>query len=124
VGDQDLPLITGAGDGELSRSIALLRELREHDPEVFSRLSEIRPVAPDGFAIFDRQLGAVVYANASELSEKFRQMYAVANADGLGRSAIEYADLRFAGRIVMKPVKTPVLMPSAPPVVHATESTN
>ena len=124
VGDQDLPLIEGASGGELSRSIALVRDLRARDPEVFSRVSEVRPVAPDGFAIFDRQLGATVFANASDLSEKFRQMYAVARAEGLGRSAIEYADLRFAGRIVMKPVRTPATAPSAPPVVHATDITN
>ncbi len=124
VGDQDLPLIAGARGRELSRSIALVRELRTHDPEVFSRVSEVRPVAPDGFAIFDRQLGAVVYANASDLSEKFRQMYAVARAEGLGRSTIEYADLRFSGRIVMKPVRTPAPAAPAPTVVHATDITN
>ena len=124
VGDQDLPLIEGASGGELTRSIALVRDLRARDPEVFSRVSEVRPVAPDGFAIFDRELGATVYANASDLSEKFRQMYAVARAEGLGRSAIEYADLRFSGRIVMKPVRTPAVASSAPPVVHATDITN
>ena len=123
-GDQDLPLIEGAGGRELSRSIALVRELKARDPEVLSRVSEIRPVAPDGFAIFDRQLGTLVYANAADLSEKFRQMYAVAAAEGLERSGIEYADLRFAGRIVMKPVRTPATVPSAPQVVHATDITN
>ena len=123
-GDQDLPLIEGASGRELNRSIALVRDLRARDREVFSRVSAIRPVAPDGFAIFDRQLGTLVYANASDLSEKFRQLYAVAGAEGLGRSAIEYADLRFAGRIVMKPVRTPATVPSAPPVVHATDITN
>lgn len=123
-GDHDLPLIENAAGLELARSIALVRELRLRDPQVFSRISQIRPVAPDGFAIFDRQLGTVVYANASDLSEKYRQLYAVAGAEGLGRSSIEYADLRFAGRIVLKPVRTPVTAPSTPPVAHAIDITN
>jgi len=63
-------------------------------------------VPPEGFALFDRQLGAVVYANAADLSAKWRELYAVAEAEKLGRDAIAYADLRFADRIVIKPLES------------------
>ena len=105
VGDDDLPLITGARGTELARCVALLRDLRARDPQVFSRLSEVRSVAPDGFALFDRELGAFVYANASDLSSKWRDFYAIAQAEKLHRGQIAYADLRFKDRIVIKPLE-------------------
>src|SRR5205807_4020831 len=92
VGDNDLPIIAGARDAELARCVALLRSLRTRDADVFARISEIRPVAPDGFAIFDRQLATVVYANAGDLSAKWRELYAVAGAEKLGRASMAYAD--------------------------------
>ena len=102
VGDGDLPLITNAGGAELARCVALLRNLRARDAELYARLSEIRPIAPDGFALFDRQLGAVVYAGANDLSPKWRELYAIAQSERLNRGAIQYADLRFSNRIVIK----------------------
>lgn len=103
VGDEDLPLIADAAGEELARSVGLLRELRTRDPQVYSRISEVRPIAPRGFALFDRELAAVVYANAEDVSPKWRSLYAVIRAENLGRASIEYADLRFADRIVVKP---------------------
>jgi cell division protein FtsQ len=102
VGDGDLPLISG---GNPAPCVALLRNLRARDPELYARVSEIRQVAPDAFAIFDRQLGTVVYANASDLSSKWRDLYAIARSEKFDRGAIAYADLRFADRIVIKPVR-------------------
>ena len=116
VGDGDLPVIIcpvedrqsclsgQAGLPVLHACVALLRDLRARDPQVYARVSEVRPIAPDGFALFDRQLGATVYANAADLSAKFRELYAIAGAERLGRGAIAYADLRFADRIVIKPL--------------------
>ena len=104
VGDPDLPLISGASGEELTRCIELIRTLRDRDPQVYSRISEIRPIAPRGFALFDRDLGAVVYANGDDISAKWRALYSIAGAENLGRSGIEYADLRFADRVVIKPV--------------------
>ena len=101
VGDNDLPIISNATGEELVRSVALLRELRAKDPQVYSRVSEVRPIAPRGFALFDRELGAFVYANADDVSAKWRSLYAVVRAEGHQR--IEYADLRFSDRIVIKP---------------------
>jgi cell division protein FtsQ len=124
VGDSDLPLITNASGAELVRCVALLRELRTSDPQIYSRISEIRPVAPNGFALFDRELGAFVYAEEGSLSAKWRNLYAVARAEHFGRHDIEYADLRFAGRIVIKPVHTAVLTPVIPQQPIATQITN
>ena len=111
VGDGDLPLIANASGAELARCVALLRALRARDAGVYARLSEIRPVAPDAFAIFDRQLGAVVYAGASDLSSKWRELYAIAQSEQLAPGAIAYADLRFANRIVIKPSRAVAALP-------------
>jgi cell division protein FtsQ len=124
VGDSDLPLITNASGPELARCVALLRELRTRDPQIYSRISEVRPVAPNGFALFDRELGAFVYAEEGNLSAKWRDLYAVARAEHLGAHDIEYADLRFAGRIVVKPVHVAALAPVAPQQPIATQITN
>lgn len=124
VGDHDLPLITDAAGGELARAVAVLSDLRTRDPQVYSRISEVKPVAPDGFALFDRELGAFVYAQQGEISAKWRDLYAVARAEHLGTHDIEYADLRFAGRIVVKPVHAAALAPVAPQQPIPTQITN
>jgi cell division protein FtsQ len=103
VGDDDLPLIADASGAELARTVALVRVLRASDPAIFSRISEVRPIAPRGFALFDRDLGAYVYANAEDVSPKWRSLYALVRADGLGKGSIQYADLRFSDRIIIKP---------------------
>ena len=114
VGDSDLPLIDGARGSELVRSVAFLAALRTGDREVYSRISELRPLAPNGFAIFDRDLGTVIYVSAPDVSTKVRSLYSIARAEQLGRGAIEYADLRFNDRIIVRPVK-PMNMPAAAP---------
>jgi hypothetical protein len=76
--------------------------------------------APHGFALFDRELGALIYVNAEDAQAKWRSLYAVARAESYQRGAIAYADLRFADRIVVKPVH-PITtgvaapLPAAPP---------
>jgi cell division protein FtsQ len=102
VGDPELPVISNAHGTDVARCVALLRGLRARDPHLYARVSEVRPVAPRGFAIFDRQLGAFVYTGAGDLSAKWRDLYAIAEREQLGRGAIEYADLRFADRIIVK----------------------
>lgn len=103
-GNDDLPIITDAQGAELARSVALLRELRTRDRELYSRVSEVWPIPPRGFALYDRDLGAVVYANADDLAAKWRQLYAVLEAEN--HPNIEYADLRFADRVIVKPLET------------------
>ena len=103
-GDDDLPLITDATGPEIARAVALLRDLRARDREIYSRISEVRPVAPRGFAMFDRELGAFVYADADDVSVKWRSLYAILRTDNNPR--IEYADLRFADRVIVKTLET------------------
>ncbi|HSP15937.1 MAG TPA: FtsQ-type POTRA domain-containing protein [Thermoanaerobaculia bacterium] len=103
-GDPDLPLIVAGDRADLQRCTELVRDLRRRDPLLYSRISEVRPMPPHAFALFDRDLGAVVYTDARDLSEKWRTLYAIAQSERFGRAAIEYADLRFADRIVLKPV--------------------
>ena len=124
VGDSDLPLIDNARGGELARSVAFLTALRARDSRVWSRISELRPIAPNGFALFDRDLDAVIYVNADDVSNKVRNLYAVARAEQLGRGAIDYADLRFSDRIVIKPTR-PMNAPAvAPQTLAPAEITN
>jgi len=137
VGDDDLPLIdflverqapspvdsvpTGEGarrsttDPELVRTVTFVRALRTSDPLLYSRISEVHPIAPRGFVMFDRELGATVYANAEDVSAKWRNLYSIVKTERLGRGEIEYADLRFSDRIVVKPVH-PITTAAAAPV--------
>lgn len=124
VGDSDLPVVRDADGPELVRSVQFIDDLRAKDPVVYSRIGEVRPIAPRGFAIFDRDLAATVYANVDDVSPKFRDLYAIAQSEKLGRSQIEYADLRFSGRIVIKPVH-PIQTAAAPlPVSAPAQITN
>jgi cell division protein FtsQ len=102
VGDNDLPIIVAATRADIVRAVALMSDLREHDPQVFQRISEVTPLLPHGFALFDRELGMTVYADR-DLSAKWRDLYAIAAAEKFTRGDVEYADLRFDGRIVLKP---------------------
>ncbi|HYH05846.1 MAG TPA: FtsQ-type POTRA domain-containing protein [Thermoanaerobaculia bacterium] len=104
VGDDDLPLITDAHGAELQRTVVLLRELQAKDRELYARVSEVWPIAPHGFALYDRALGAVVYANAADIAPKWRNLYAVLAAEN--HPKIEYADLRFADRVIVKPLES------------------
>lgn len=103
VGNDDLPVISEASGPELKRSVELLRDLRATDAELYSRISEVWPIAPRGFAMYDRDLGAVIYANQDEVSEKYRNLHALLSAEN--HPDIEYADLRFAGRVIVKPLE-------------------
>jgi cell division protein FtsQ len=104
VGDHDLPVITDAHGAELARTVALLLSLKKHDRELYSRVSEVWPIPPRGFALYDRELGAVVYANGDDVVAKWRNLYGVLQAEN--NPKIEYADLRFADRVIVKPLET------------------
>ena len=85
---------------ELTRSVTLLVTLARSDRQLYSRISEVWPIAPRGFALFDRGFKAVVYANAEDISAKYRNLYSVLSVEN--HPAIEYADLRFADRVIVK----------------------
>lgn len=103
IGDTDLPVIVAGGTDDAVRAVELIRRLRVIDPEVYARISEVRPLLPHGFALFDRELGALVYAEEHDLSAKWRDFYAIAAAENLKRGDLQYADLRFDGRVIVKP---------------------
>ncbi|MGZ4779117.1 MAG: cell division protein FtsQ/DivIB [Thermoanaerobaculia bacterium] len=124
VGDDDLPIITDASGAELTRAIALLESLRAADSGLYSRVAEIRPIAPRGFALFDRELQTLVYGNAEDVVEKWRDLYAIARAERLGAGSIEYADLRFADRLIVKPVHPMTIAVTPLPRPNAAEITN
>lgn len=124
VGDRDLPIIRDASGAELTRAVAFVDTLRSRDPQIFSRISEVRPVAPRGFALFDRELGAQVFVNEDDLSTKWRDFYAVARAERLGPHSIEYADLRFGDRIVIKPVHAITTTAAPAPLSAPAQITN
>jgi cell division protein FtsQ len=115
IGDADLPLIGSAQPAELPRCVAILRQVRAQDPELYARISEIRALTPHGFAFFDRELHAFVYANEEDLSSKWRDLRAIVRAEHLARGDIAYADLRFNGQVVVKPLRP---MPAAPVVAR------
>jgi cell division protein FtsQ len=104
VGDGDLPVIGEAHGPELVRTVKLLEGLRRADAPMYARVSEVWPIPPRGFAIYDRELGAVVYVNAEDASAKYRDLRAVLNAES--NPKIEYADLRFADRVIVKKLET------------------
>lgn len=123
-GDGDLPLISGAAGQDLARCVALLQSLRTSDPALYSRISEIRPLLPRGVVIFDRRLRAPVYANEENLEAKWRELYAVARAERFAPGDIAYADLRFAGRIVVKPLRAMPEAAFSPRTIVPVEITN
>ncbi|HVT04269.1 MAG TPA: FtsQ-type POTRA domain-containing protein [Thermoanaerobaculia bacterium] len=116
-GPAALPVISDAQTADsVSRTVDFLREVRTKNPALYSRLSEISPVAENGFRIFDRDLRTEVLLSREDGMEKWSTLYAIAQGEGYGTSSIEYADLRFTGRIVIRPRK-PAASVSAAPVV-------
>lgn len=124
IGDTDLPVIVATTGDDVVRAVDLLRRLRTTDPGVYARISEVRPLLPHGYAVFDRQLGATIYADDRDLSAKWRDLYAIAAAEKLQRGDLQYADLRFDDRIVIKPVRAIVAPVASIPQTIPTQITN
>jgi len=124
VGDPDLPMVTGASGAELARCVTVLRRLRAQDAELYARVSEVRPLPPNGFAFFDRQLRAPIYANEKDLPAKWRDFYAIAAAEQFAAGEIAYADLRFDGRVVVKPLRVMPAATTLPRAVVPVQITN
>lgn len=112
-GDSDLPIIIAGNPGDSARAVQLIRRLRTEDAAVFARISEVRPLLPHGFALFDRELNATVFAEEDDVSSKWREWWAIAAAEKYRPGDVAYADLRFNGRIVVKPVR-PAVAPVTP----------
>jgi cell division protein FtsQ len=125
IGDSDLPIIGDSDGAELLRSVQLVKNLRDHDPNLYARISEVRPIAPKGFMFFDRQLGTFVYANGDDLTAKWQNLYAIVKAEQFPAGGIEYADLRFSDRIIVRPLKPIAVMTQQQPLSNpGTQITN
>ena len=77
-----------------------------------------------GFAFFDRQLRARIYANEQDLPAKWRDFYAIANAEHFAPGEVAYADLRFDGRVVVKPLRAMPAAVTLPRAVVPVQITN
>lgn len=119
IGDDDLPLVSGAHRDELLRCVQVLGRLRKEQPEIYRQISEVHPVPPAAFAFFDRSLGTYVYANGDDVVERWRRLAEITAVEGFEKGSIEYADLRFADRVIVKPLK-PMSMTAAAPANTAT----
>lgn len=106
VGDADLPLIAETGGADVRAAVAFLERLRRERPDLYARVSQIAATRSSGFAVWDRDLGSTVYVGP-EGAEKWTSVYQIARAEGWGPGAIEYADVRFRDRIVIKPKQEP-----------------
>jgi cell division septal protein FtsQ len=105
VGNPDLPIVRAESDDGRRRAISFLSELKVADAGLYSRVSEIEPVAPDSFAIFDRQLRSTIYVEPRSAADRWKMLYQIARAENLKHGEIEYADLRFDDRVVVKSAK-------------------
>lgn len=103
VGNPELPLIAAGSEGETLRCVRFIERLRKEAPAAYSRVSEISPVPPDGFVVFDRLIGAPVFMREADAVAKWEILDRIASASGFRPGAIEYADIRFAERVVVKP---------------------
>lgn len=122
VGNDNLPIISEAAGTELVRTIRFLESLRAKDRELYSRVSELWPIPPRGFAMWDRSLGAIIYANEDDGPAKWRNLYAILEAEQHPR--IHYADLRFSDRVIVKSIHdTTVAAADAPGAATAPDGT-
>jgi cell division protein FtsQ len=119
VGDKDLPLISVGSPSGVSTAAAFLQTLRRNDPALYSRVSEIQPLVPDGFRLFDRELKTWVTVDADGSTAKWLALYAIARKEGLAPESIEYADLRFDRRIVVKTKNAGAIAQMKPATVTA-----
>lgn len=102
-GNAGLPLIVADPGEGVRGSVAFLESLRAGSPQLYARVSEVRPEESGTFRVFDRELRAPVYVDPADAATKWASLCAIAEAEGYGTGAIEYADLRFANRVVVKP---------------------
>lgn len=112
-GNAELPIISGATAADLPRVVAFLQSIRRTEPDLFANLSEIEPLTPDGYRIVDRELATSILVGETGYADRWRQLYSIVRAEGYDAAAVDYADLRFERRIIVKaraaaPVVTPV----------------
>jgi cell division protein FtsQ len=103
VGNAELPIIASGNPQEIAACVELLASISRNDQPLYSRVSEIESLDDGGFRIYDRALRSFVILGESGDTTKWRMLHALAAAEGLGPGELEYADLRFRERMVLKP---------------------
>jgi cell division protein FtsQ len=104
-GSMDLPVIIDAPINRVPACIAMLESVQTESRELYSHISEIAPADGATWRIWDRKLAATVYLASIDSTRKWRALHAIAARDGLGKGTIEYADLRFEDRVIVRPRK-------------------
>lgn len=102
VGDPDLPLIGETAHADIRAAVGFLEQLRRERPDLYSRVSQISATRAGGFTVWDRDLDSTVYVGPEGM-EKWTAVYRIAAAEGWRPGDLEYADVRFRDRIVIKP---------------------
>ncbi|MGK2859415.1 MAG: cell division protein FtsQ/DivIB [Thermoanaerobaculia bacterium] len=102
-GNRELPLVVADTRAGVEGCVTFLESLRTESPELYARVSEVRPEEGETYRIFDRELRAPVLVDPADAATKWASLCAIADAEGYGPGTLEYADLRFANRVVVKP---------------------
>lgn len=111
VGDPDLPLVNAANAQDIRRCVDFLRDLRASEPALYSRISEVSPLVPEGFVVFDRDLRTWISVDGAGSRRKWVALYDIVQREGFAAGSVQYADLRFDRRIVVRPKELPELAP-------------
>lgn len=118
-GNAELPLISDTRSESVMRCVEFLEAIRASDPLLYTRISEIASLEAGGFRLFDRSLASYVFIDDLNSFEKWRSLYRVAAVEGFSAGEIEYADLRFDDRIVVKPRAVRIQAPVNTPIVSS-----
>lgn len=112
-GNAELPIIPAAEPAELTRTVSFLQSMRRTHPDLFGRLSEVEPIAPEGFRIVDREIGTSILVGEKDYADKWRQLYSIVRQESFDPASVEYADLRFERRIIVKARASAPVVPAA-----------
>lgn len=102
-GNAELPVIVSRGGEGVAGCVAFLESLKGANGALYARVSQVSEEEGGTFRIFDRELMAPVLVDPADAVAKWASLCAIAEAEGYGPGALEYADLRFADRVVVKP---------------------
>lgn len=96
------PLVEGVDAAGAARCIEFLSRLEATDRALYSRVSSIRPAGESGWEIDDLDLKITIRVDESRAASRWRMLYGIVAAEQFRPESIEYADLRFDRRIVVK----------------------
>jgi cell division septal protein FtsQ len=96
------PLVEGVDGPGAARCVDFLARLESEDPALYSRVASIRPAGESGWEIEDLDLRITVRVDEARAISKWRMLYGIVAAEQFRPESIEYADLRFDRRIVVK----------------------